>query len=65
MTKNRISELFALAKPRGGEGGNVSKFNCWMRASALFLLWVTAVVALPAQTLKSLYSFDASDGRYP
>ena len=43
----------------------MSKFNCWMRASALFLVWATAVVALPAQTLKSLYSFDASDGRYP
>jgi uncharacterized repeat protein (TIGR03803 family) len=43
----------------------VSKFNCWMRASALSVLWATAVVALPAQTVKSLYSFEGSDGRYP
>ena len=80
MTKSRISELFVVAmhyccglhvlgkpqpKATWRRGGNVSKFNCWMRASALFLLWATAVVALPAQTLKSLYSFNGSDGRYP
>jgi uncharacterized repeat protein (TIGR03803 family) len=46
-------------------GGNVSKFNCWMRACVLFLLWAATAVALPAQTFKSLYSFDSTDGANP
>jgi uncharacterized repeat protein (TIGR03803 family) len=35
----------------------VSKFNWWMRASALFLLWAATAIASPAQTFKTLYSF--------
>jgi uncharacterized repeat protein (TIGR03803 family) len=43
----------------------MSKFNWWMRACGAFLLWATAVVALPAQTLTTLHSFDYTDGYHP
>jgi uncharacterized repeat protein (TIGR03803 family) len=46
-------------------GGNVSTFNWWMRACTLFLLWETTAIALPAQTFKSLHSFDEPDGAAP
>jgi uncharacterized repeat protein (TIGR03803 family) len=36
--------------------------NWGMRAGALFLLCATAAVALPAQTLKTLDSFENTDG---
>jgi hypothetical protein len=36
-----------------------------MRACALFLLWATMAIALPAQTFKSLHSFDEPDGAAP
>jgi uncharacterized repeat protein (TIGR03803 family) len=41
------------------------KLNWCMRACALFLLWATTAVALPAQTFKTLHSFDNTDGSYP
>jgi uncharacterized repeat protein (TIGR03803 family) len=40
----------------------MSTFNWWMRASTLFLLWAATAVALPAQTFKTLRSFDDTDG---
>ncbi len=43
----------------------MSRFNWWVRACAPFLLWVTAAVALPAQTFKTLHSFDGTDGYAP
>jgi uncharacterized repeat protein (TIGR03803 family) len=52
----------------------MSKFNWGMRACGIFLLWATAVVALPAQTtgipepavtFKTLYSFKGTDGQWP
>jgi uncharacterized repeat protein (TIGR03803 family) len=36
-----------------------------MRACALFLLWATTTVTLPAQTFKSLDSFDNTDAAFP
>jgi uncharacterized repeat protein (TIGR03803 family) len=43
----------------------VSKLNFCMRACALFVLWATTAVTLPAQTLKTLHSFDNTDGAFP
>jgi hypothetical protein len=43
----------------------MSKFNWGIRACALGLLWAAAAVALPAQTLTTLHSFDYTDGYYP
>jgi uncharacterized repeat protein (TIGR03803 family) len=36
-----------------------------MRACALFVLWATTAVTLPAQTFKTLHSFDNTDGAFP
>jgi hypothetical protein len=35
----------------------MSKFNSWMKASTLLLLWTAGAIASPAQTLTTLYSF--------
>jgi uncharacterized repeat protein (TIGR03803 family) len=43
----------------------MSKLNWCMRASALFVLWATTAVTLPAQTFKSLHSFVNTDGAFP
>jgi uncharacterized repeat protein (TIGR03803 family) len=43
----------------------MSKLNFWMRACALSVLWATTTVTLPAQTFKSLDSFDNTDAAYP
>jgi len=43
----------------------MSKFNFCLRACALFVLWATTTVALPAQTFKSLISFDNTDAALP
>jgi uncharacterized repeat protein (TIGR03803 family) len=43
----------------------MSTSNWWMRACVLFLLWAATAVALPAQTFKTLKSFDGTDGAYP
>ena len=42
----------------------MSKLNC-MRASALFVLWATTTLTLPAQTFKPLHSFDNTDAALP
>src|ERR1700674_5039699 len=43
----------------------MSKLNFCLRACALFVLWVTTTVTLPAQTFKSLHSFVNTDGAFP
>jgi uncharacterized repeat protein (TIGR03803 family) len=43
----------------------MSKLNSCIRACALFLLWATTTVTLPAQTFKSLDSFDNTDAAFP
>jgi uncharacterized repeat protein (TIGR03803 family) len=51
----------------------MSKFNWWMRACGIFLLWATMAVALPAQTttvaptvtFTTLHTFDRNDGKSP
>ena len=43
----------------------MSKLNFCMRACALFVLWATTAVTLPAQTFESLKSFDNTDGALP
>ncbi len=43
----------------------MSKLNFCVRACALFVLWVTTTVTLPAQTFKSLDSFDNTDAAFP
>jgi uncharacterized repeat protein (TIGR03803 family) len=48
-----------------GEETSMRKFNWGMRACVAFLLWATTAVALPAQGLTTLYSFDGTDGQYP
>jgi uncharacterized repeat protein (TIGR03803 family) len=43
----------------------MSKLNSCMRACALFVLWATTAVTLPAQTFESLKSFDNTDAALP
>jgi uncharacterized repeat protein (TIGR03803 family) len=43
----------------------MSKLNFCMRACALFVLLATTAVTLPAQTFKSLDSFDNTDAAFP
>jgi uncharacterized repeat protein (TIGR03803 family) len=43
----------------------MSKFNLGMRVSGIFLLWIATAVALPAQTITTLHSFDKTGGAYP
>jgi uncharacterized repeat protein (TIGR03803 family) len=43
----------------------MSKFNWWTKACTLFLLWAATAIALPAQTVTTLYSFDETDGYKP
>jgi len=43
----------------------MSKLNFCMRACALFVLWATTAVTLPAQTFESLKSFDNTHGALP
>ena len=43
----------------------MAKLNWMTKACSIFLLWATAVVALPAQTLTVLHSFDGPAGEYP
>jgi len=43
----------------------LSKLNWGKRAYAVFVLGATAAMALPAQTLTTLYSFDGTDGFAP
>jgi uncharacterized repeat protein (TIGR03803 family) len=53
MTKNRISQIFAVV------------VNRWKRACGIFLLCVTTAIASPAQTFTTLHIFDFSDGSLP
>ena len=43
----------------------MSKLNFCVRACALFVLWATTTMTLPAQTFKSLKSFDNTAGAFP
>ena len=43
----------------------MSKLNWYARACALFVVLVTTVVSVPAQTFKTVHSFDNTDGEYP
>jgi uncharacterized repeat protein (TIGR03803 family) len=47
----------------------MSKFNWWMKACGILLLWTTAAIALPAQspapTFTLLYNFASKVGAYP
>jgi uncharacterized repeat protein (TIGR03803 family) len=45
-----------------GAAGNMSRFNWWMRACGVFLLWATTAITLPAQTFTTLDSFNCADG---
>jgi uncharacterized repeat protein (TIGR03803 family) len=46
-------------------GGNMIKLNWVTKACGFFLLWVTVAVALPAQTLTTLFTFNITDGQGP
>src|ERR1700722_15872280 len=43
----------------------MSQWNFCMRACALFALWATTTVTLPAQTFKTLHSFDNTAAAFP
>ncbi len=43
----------------------MSKFNWGQRAYTLLLLCVVTAIASPAQTFKTLHSFDYADGANP
>ena len=53
MTRNRISQIFALV------------VNRWKTACGIFLLCVMTAIASPAQTFTTLHIFDFSDGSLP
>src|ERR1019366_8450548 len=42
--------------------GNMSRFNWWMRACGVFLLWATTAITLPAQTFTTLHIFGHGTG---
>jgi uncharacterized repeat protein (TIGR03803 family) len=44
---------------------SVSKFRGWKAACAVFLLCAATAIASPAQTFKTLVSFDGTDGSSP
>jgi uncharacterized repeat protein (TIGR03803 family) len=46
-------------------GGNMSKHNWVRKACGVFLLWATAALALPAQTLSTLVKFIGTNGAGP
>jgi uncharacterized repeat protein (TIGR03803 family) len=43
----------------------MSKLNRWNTAYAAVLVWAATAIALPAQTLSTLYSFDGEHGSFP
>jgi uncharacterized repeat protein (TIGR03803 family) len=43
----------------------MAKFNWGLRTCGALLLWATAAVALPAQTFKTLHTFNGTDGDGP
>jgi uncharacterized repeat protein (TIGR03803 family) len=43
----------------------MSKLSWGMKACALFVVWAATAVTLPAQTFKTLDSFDNTDGAFP
>jgi uncharacterized repeat protein (TIGR03803 family) len=43
----------------------MNKLSWEKRAYALFLLYATTAIALPAQTFTTLHSFDSTDGAFP
>ncbi len=43
----------------------MSKLNWGMKACALLVVWGVTAVTLPAQTFKTLDSFDSTDGAFP
>jgi uncharacterized protein (TIGR03437 family) len=43
----------------------LGRIDCGKRMHILFALCATTAVALPAQTLTTLHSFDGTDGKYP
>jgi uncharacterized repeat protein (TIGR03803 family) len=43
----------------------MSKLNWMTKTCSVFLLWAAAAIALPAQTLTTLFSFDGTDGAQP
>jgi uncharacterized repeat protein (TIGR03803 family) len=43
----------------------MNRFKMWLRASGTLLLWATIAIALPAQNLHTVHSFDGTDGKNP
>ena len=43
----------------------MSKLNSVTKTCAIFLLWATAAVALPAQTFTNMHNFNGTDGKFP
>ena len=43
----------------------MTRLNFCMKAFALFVLWATATLTLPAQTFKTLHNFDNTDAALP
>jgi uncharacterized repeat protein (TIGR03803 family) len=65
MTKLQIRQRFSLARERSHKGGRVVKLSGSKRPCAVLLLCTAAVIASPAQTLKTLTSFNYTDGAFP
>jgi uncharacterized repeat protein (TIGR03803 family) len=63
--KLQIRERFSLARKRSRKGGRVVKLTGSKRPYAVLLLCTAAVIASPAQTLKTLTSFNYTDGAFP
>jgi uncharacterized repeat protein (TIGR03803 family) len=65
MTKPQIGKRFTFAWRPSREGDRMVDLSRWKRPYAVFLLCATAVIASPAQTFKTLASFDYTDGAFP
>ena len=65
MTKIRVLRWFTLALARSQERFRLVKLSEWKRSSAVLLLCAASAIAAPAQTFKTLISFDYTDGAIP
>jgi len=43
----------------------VGNLTWCLRACALFVVWATTAVTMPAQTFKTIHNFDSTDGAFP
>jgi len=65
MTTSGICELFTFAPLRSRKNGSASITSGWKIACALLLLCAASAVVSPAQTFRTVLSFDGANGADP